>query len=281
MKLSSSIAIGIFCAALFVTRLAAFAQTADEDRILIQADRAVFQSGKQSPAINKMILDDNFTWTDSSGNTRDKSETLRTITAGKSLVVGTGNIVAHEYGKVGIIQENSGKVYVLRVWIRRDAQWHLLVYQAVEIGAPPSSTPDNEICENPCNSVPFHARNAVEQDVIHTYQAVERAVTAHDSRSWGSHIAYEFFAVTSNSDRPLDKSTRMAGLDHQKAGGISPFPLVAARMFEFGDTMIMTSRQQPVHGLPLHVTRVWFKRHNAWVEAYSYQTTIQQKSSPR
>jgi hypothetical protein len=43
----------------------------------------------------------------------------------------------------------------------------------------------------------------------------------------------------------------------------------------------MISRQQPEHGLPLHVTRVWFKRGGAWLEAYSYQTTIQAGATDR
>jgi len=56
---------------------------------------------------------------------------------------------------------------------------------------------------------------------------------------------------------------------------------VSARMFEFGDAMVMTSRQQPERGLPLHVTRVWFRRNGTWLEAYSYQTTIQAANSNR
>ncbi len=72
----------------------------------------------------------------------------------------------------------------------------------------------------------------------------------------------------------------MAGLDNQKVGGIAPFPLVSARMFEFGGTMVMTSLQQPQHGLPLHVTRGWIKRNGTWLEAYSYQTTVQSVASP-
>ena len=71
----------------------------------------------------------------------------------------------------------------------------------------------------------------------------------------------------------------MAGLDNQKAGGIAPFPLVTARMFELGGAMVMTSVQQPENGLPFRVTRVWFKRKGAWLEAYSYQTTIRANSS--
>ena len=121
----------------------------------------------------------------------------------------------------------------------------------------------------PCHSI--QANREMSATSFPTYQAVERAVTAHDSAAWGSHIDDKFFAVTSNSDRPLDKATRMAGLDNQKVAGIAPFPLVSARMFEFGDTMIMTSRQQPLRGLPLHVTRVWFKRNRRpGSKSYSY-----------
>jgi hypothetical protein len=52
-------------------------------------------------------------------------------------------------------------------------------------------------------------------------------------------------------------------------------------MFEFGDAMVMTSVQQPERGLALRVTRVWFKRNGAWLQAYSYQTTIQAAISIR
>jgi hypothetical protein len=281
MKLSLVFAIGIFCAAFIATTPIHAVYAGDDEQSLMQADHDAFGSGRFSNALNDSLLDNNFTWTDSSGNTRNKSEILQAIKTGKSLAVNNGRVIAHTAGQVGIIQENNGKDYVLRVWIKRDAGWRLLVYQAVSIGASPSFTPDKDVCENPCNTVPFHPRNTDERDVIHAYQAVERAVTAHDSAAWGAHIADEFFAVTSNSDRPLDKATRMGGLDHQREGGIAPFPLVSARMFAFGDTTIMISRQQPVHGLPLHVTRVWFKRNNAWLEAYSYQTTIQGDGSPR
>ncbi|HTC64490.1 MAG TPA: nuclear transport factor 2 family protein [Candidatus Saccharimonadales bacterium] len=281
MKFSLAFAIGILCAAFISTTCGRSTYAADGEQSLLQADRAAFGTGSPIPALNDSLLDNNFTWTEPSGKTRDKSEILAAIRSKKQLAGETGRVVAHLHGQVGIIQENSEKIYGLHIWIKRRTGWNLLIYQAVSIGAPASGTPDLEICDNPCDTVPFHPRNGDERDVIHTYQAVERAVTAHDSAAWGSHIDDDFFAVTSNSDRPLDKATRIAGLGNQKVGGIAPFPLVSARMFEFGDTMVMTSRQQPLRGLPLHVTRVWFKQNGAWLEAYSYQTTIQEDSSSR
>jgi hypothetical protein len=273
-NLSLAVAIGIVAAILCGALIAPSAHAADDESLLLQIDHTAFAPGNSSPALNASMLDQNFTWTDSSGTTRNKREMLEAIRSRKDLALIQGTIAAHVHGPVGIIQENTEKVYVLRVWIKRDARWRLLIYQAVSIGAPPSTASDNERCENPCNRVPFHPRSTNEREVIHAYQAVERAVTAHNSAEWGAHIADEFFAVTSNSDRPVDKRTRMAGLDSRKVGGIAPFPLVSARMFEFGDVMAMISRQQPVHGLALHVTRIWFKRNATWLEAYSYQTTI-------
>jgi hypothetical protein len=265
----------------------------DDEQSLLRADQAAFRPNVPSAGLRGDLLDPNLTWIGSSGNIRNRSEILPDLKQRNELPTPAGSgteggaaiparvIKAHAYGQLGVIQENRGKEYILRVWIRRAASWQLLIYHAVSTGAPSSAGLEKAECENPCNTVPFEPRNADERDVIHAYQSVERAVTAHDSAAWSAHIADEFIAVTSNSDRPLDKLTRMAGLDNQKVAGIAPFPLVSARMFEFGDAMVMTSVQQPLHGLPLRVTRIWFKRNGAWLEAYSYQTTVQSGSTSR
>jgi hypothetical protein len=287
MKLSLSFfAIAVLCAGTWAAVAAQSAMPGDDEQALLLADRAAFGSGPTSITLNENLLEPNFTWTDSSGGTRNKSDILQDLRSGKGLPVEAGNgsssgkiivrsVSARIHGQVGVVRIDSGNLYVLHIWAKRGANWQLLIYQAVSIGARTSAEPGNGACENPCNTVPFQPQNEDEREVIRAYQAVERAVTAHDSAAWGAHIADEFFAVTSNSDRPLDKATRMAGLDKQKVAGIAPFPLVSARMIEFGGAMVMTSVQQPEGGLPLHVTRVWFKRNGAWLEAYSYQTTVQ------
>jgi hypothetical protein len=268
-------------------------QASDDDASLLQADGAAFNAESGSIKLGKSLVDADLVWTNSSGRSWNRSAILLQLAKGVQPsseadsdffdeADGSKAITkARAYSQVGIVQEQSGKLYILRIWVKRDTGWRLLVYQAVRIGIPPPAEPANGECQNPCETVPFEPRNEDERDVIHAYQAVERAVAASDSKSWGAHIADEFFAVTSNSDRPLDKATRMVGLDTQKVSGIAPFPLVSARMLQFGDAMVMISVQQPLHGLPLHVTRVWFKRNGEWVEAYSYQATIQAGLSPR
>jgi Domain of unknown function (DUF4440) len=292
MRLSLALAIGVLSAGALAAVAFKTAVAPDDEQALLQVDREAFGSGTLTSTLDGNFFDPNFTWTDSSGNTRNKTEIMEDFRSGKGLPMEAGNgngggkiiissTTASANGQVGLVQTNSGNLYILRIWVKRGAGWQLLIYQAVSIGAPPSSAAGTGECENPCNTVPFQPQNEDEREVIAAYQAVERAVTAHNSAAWAAHIADEFFAVTSNSDRPLDKATRMAGLDNQKVGGIAPFPLVSARMFEFGGVMVMTSRQQPEHGLPLHVTRVWFKRNGKWLEAYSYQTTIQAADSTR
>jgi hypothetical protein len=292
MKRSVALAIGVLCAGALAVVAIKIAIAPGDEQALLQADLAAFGSGTSSIARNDNLLDPNFTWTDSSGNTRNKSEILQDLRSGRGLPMeaghgnGPGRIIisaigVRSYGQVGLVQTNNGNLYILRIWVKRGAGRQLLIYQSVSIGAPPSAEPGTGECENPCGSVPFQPQNEDERDVIGDYQAVERAVAAHNSAAWAAHIADEFFAVTSNSDHPLDKAARMAGLDNQKVAGIAPFPLVSARMFEFGDTMVMTSLQQPEKGLPLHVTRVWVKRNGTWLEAYSYQTTIRGAISGR
>ena len=284
------LASGAICVAAVTVIAIHSARSAGDEQALLQVDRGAFEQQNFSSIADANLLDANFTWTDVFGVVRTKSQIAQDLKSAKKLRIETahGNdadtsasssVAAHVYGQVGIVQEHSGRTYILRVWVKRPAGWRALVYQAVAIGAPPSLEQGHGICRNPCETVPFDPRTANEREVIQAYQAVERAVTARNSSEWGTHIADEFFAVTSNSDRPLDKATRMAGLDNQKVAGIAPFPLVSARMFQFGDAMVMISRQQPEHGLPLRVTRVWFKRNGTWLEAYSYQTTIRPTAS--
>ncbi len=279
MKLRVVLAVAGLCLSAFLLCVPLPGVAADDQQELMRADSAAFPPGNPVAKVASEMLDPDFTWTDAAGKTRERAAIVQVLKSGNGLPRETehgypaGKV--HIYGRVGVVQESSGHLYVLRVWEKRKESWQLLVYQAVSIGAPPAATSGTDECENPCKNVPFEAQGDDQRDVIHAYQAVERAVTAHDSAAWGAHIGDEFFAVTSNSDRPLDKAMRMAGLDNQKVGGIAPFPLASARMFQFGDAMVMTSRQQPKGGLPLHVTRVWVKRAGLWLEVFSYQTTIQ------
>lgn len=250
---------------------------ADDDNAVLAADHGLVQAiGTADKKALADLLDADFTWTDAEGKTLTKAEVLKNL---PTPVAGyDAEAKERTYGEVGGVQANSGKVYVLRLWVKRTAGWRALTYhEVVQPTAAPTGGPGVKDCENPCKMVPYKAKNAAEQGVITSWQELETAVTEHDSAGWAPHAADEFVQVSSNNDHPLDKAARMAVLDRQKqsGAGAAPAPLVSAEMFDFGDTVVMKALHQPYHGKPIRVSRIWIKRDGKWVMAISYQTTIQ------
>ena len=170
-----------------------------------------------------------------------------------------------------------GRVHVLRVFVKRAEGWKAIVYQEVlSLAAPPSFAPGTgKDCENPCKTIPYQPKNQTEREVAAAYSKLETAATARNSAVFGTLVGDEFVAASSNSDKISDKRGRMRDFDHSKNAGVAPTPLVSARMFDFGDAVLMTSGHKPDRGRPLHVTRIWVKRQGSWVETLSYQTSIQ------
>jgi hypothetical protein len=276
---------GICLALLMIASLAAVCATltckqvsaAGEDEAVLQQDHAFVQAiAKSDKASLGKLLDMDFTWTDSEGKTRTRTEVLQNLPTPTSGY--DAEAKERTYGDVGTVQANSGKSHILRVWVKRPAGWRALVYhEVVQATASPAAGPGVKDCENPCKTLPYHPKNEAEQGVITSWQELETAVTNHDSAGWAPHVADEFILVGSNNDHPLDKADRMAALDRQKqaAAGSAPAPLVSAQMFDFGDTVVMTCVHQPFHGKPIRVSRIWIKRDGKWVMSISYQTTIQ------
>jgi hypothetical protein len=251
------------------------------DQGLLQADHAfvVAVDKADKPGLEK-LLDADFTWTNSDGKTLTKTQTLEKLP--KPGVSGEGGAQSkhYTYGEIGDVQASLGKVHALRVWAKRPAGWRAIVYQEVtSLDAPPSFAPGaGKDCENPCKSVSYKPRNATEKQVVSAYERLETSAMAHNSAAFSALVADEFVAASSNSNKVYDKRGRMEDFDHSKMAGVAPTPLSSARMFDFGDAVLMTSLHRPDRGKPLHVTRIWVKRDGNWVEALSYQTSIQTAS---
>lgn len=218
------------------------------------------------------LLDSDFTWTDFNGRIRTKAAVLENIP--KS--AGAERLTHYDYGEIGDVQANAGRVHVLRVWVKRPEGWKAIVYQEVRsLDAAPSFAPGTgNVCENPCKTIPYKAKNETEQQLVTAYSKLETAAVARNSAVFGTMVADEFVAVSSNSNKISDKRGRMEDFDHAKNGGVAPTPLLSARMFDFGDAVLMISEHQPDRGKPLHVTRIWVKRNGSWVETLSYQTSV-------
>lgn len=252
---------------------------ADHDNVL-QADRQFISAVQKSDkAALGGLLDADFTWTDSNGNTESRFQTLESIPKPALPDETPADANERTYGQVLAVLASRGKVHVLRIWVKRSAGWRLFVYHEVkQLEQPPTSGGSGvKDCENPCKSVPFQPKNADEQAIIASWQALETGVTSHDAAAWAPHIADEFMQISSNSDHPIDKAGRIATINKQKETGVAsaPSPLVSAQMFDFGDAVVMTCLHQPYSGKPIHVSRIWIKRAGQWVMSLSFQTTIQ------
>lgn len=249
------------------------------DLSLAKADQIFAQDLEQvNTSELAKLLDDEFTWTDSAGKTRTKAQVLDDLQK-DGAIADTGNVNQRVYGDVGVVSASTGKLHTLRVWVRRGGQWRLLVYHDATLVAkahPPAASGLTD-CENPCKTLPYQPKNADEQGVISSWQALETAVTAHDAQGWAPHIADEFTLTNSNNDHVMTKADRMAVLDNQKQAGAgsAPSPLVSAKMYDFPDAIVMTAQHQTGDHKPTHVTRVWIKRDGRWQMAVSQQTTIE------
>jgi hypothetical protein len=250
---------------------------AAEDQAMLQADRAFVEAAARAdkPALEK-LLDADFTWTDSEGKTQTKDQVLRDAPKPAITSENDAQLKQYDYGEIGDIQANLGRAHVLRMWVKRAEGWKAIVYQEVmSLDEPPSFAPGaGKDCENPCKTVAYQPKNETERQVVSAYSKLETAAMAHNSAVFATLVADEFVAASSNSNKLYDKRGRMEDFDHSKMAGVAPTPLMSARMFDFGDTVLMTSEHQPDRGKPLHVTRVWVKRDGSWVETLSYQTSV-------
>jgi hypothetical protein len=249
-----------------------------QDSAMLQADQALAEALNRAdrPAMEG-LLDKDFTWTDFEGKALTKADVLKKIP--RIAIRGSDNAsrASYTYGNLGDVQENFGRIHLLRVWAKRPGGWKAIVYQEVmALKAPPSFAPGaGKDCENPCTTIPYKPRNATEREVTAAYSKLETAATARNSAAFGPMVGDEFVAVSSNSNKISDKRGRMEDFDHSKNGGVAPTPLLSARMFDFGDAVLMISEHQPDRGMPLHVTRIWVKRNGSWMETLSYQTSVQ------
>jgi len=257
--------------------LAGVAPALGQDANMMQADRAfVLALAKSDTSALEKLLDADFTWTTAEGRVQTNAQVLRELPKAAIPNANDAQSKAYTYGDLGNVQVNLGRAHVLRVWVKHSSGWKAMVYQELmSRETPPAFTPGaGKDCENPCKTIPFTPKNALERQVAIAYSKLETAAHARNSAAFGPMVGDEFVAASSNSDKLQSKRGRMEDFDRSKDGGVAPTPLLSARMFAFGDAVLMVSEHRPDRGNPLRVTRVWVKRGGSWIETLSYQTAI-------
>jgi hypothetical protein len=243
------------------------------DRILV----AALAKGNKTEA--GKLLDAEFVWTNSAGDTIARAKVLEALPKPPLGDESGAEVSERTYGQIGAVQASSGKVHVLRIWGKRPDGWRLLDYHEVtqRSGPAPAPGPTTNNCENPCKGVPYTPKDDAEKGILKSWGELETAVTKHDPNGWSPHFLDEFVLISSNGSDPVTKAGRLEQLN--KPGfGPAPPQLSASpqvRFIHFGDNVVMIAQANPYSGKPIHISRVWTLRDGVWRMAFSYQTTIQ------
>jgi hypothetical protein len=253
--------------------------TGDGDRSVLQADHAMIQAfaSADKGALDR-LLDGEFTWIDSNGQRLSRAQVLENLPAPANADM---EVQERTYEEAAVVRANRGRVQVVRVWARRAVGWKAVLYQEVALALksePPvgNGAGANE-CVNPCKNIPLQMETASEKEVMASWQGVMSAMAANDADAYAPLIADEFTATDTHHDRAYTKADRIAQIQKQKQAGAQSTPpaLISARMFDFGETVLMIAREQRTNAKAYFNSRMWVKRNGRWQMLFSMNTRIE------
>ncbi len=275
----------IACTGLIVASASKIIAHTGDDHSVLEPDHALIQllcKGDKASLNDHLalaeLLDDDFTWIDSNGKSLTKPQVLKDFPAPANADV---EVQERTYGRSAVVRANRGKVQVLRIWVKRASGWRVVLYQEVTMVAksepPPAAEAGANACINPCKTIPFQPETPSEREAIASWQGVMQAMASNDADAYAPLIAGEFTATDTHHDRAYTKADRISQINFQKLAGARSVPpaLVSARMFDFGDTVMMIAREQRANAKAYFNTRMWVKREGRWQMLFSFNTRIE------
>jgi hypothetical protein len=284
--------LGLFVAGVLIAVLAELrAQPApSDDATVLEADQALGAAMRSDDkSLVRKLLSLQFTFVDAQGKIHDRKDViadLKTVAA-----AAPGDPVVKIYGRIGMVtghrQSVDGRnVFFLDIWAKQKRAWRTLVSQEVvlaEADAPRAATAQTVAataphdCKNPCQTIPYRVRSPAEQDIVNSFQAIEKAAVGHDAAEWSKHIADEFVLYGSGR-APIAKSGRIAAIDRQKennaAVAVGEVEAMRLSVYDDGAAMIATHVLPDNSRPPYQAARVWVKRNGQWLMAISVQTEV-------
>jgi hypothetical protein len=283
--------LGIFAASALIAVLVELrAQTApSEDALVLEADQALGAAMRaDDKSIARKLLSLQFTFVDANGKIHERKDFLGDM---KSVAAAAlGDPAVRIYGRVGMVtgsrkSADDRVVFFLDIWAKQKRAWRALARQEVALSRDMLRRPTAQTvtatppydCKNPCQTIPYRVRSPAEQDIVTSFQALEKAVIAHDSAEWGKHVTDDF--VLYGSDRmPVAKSGRIATINRQKESNapvmVGEVQAMRLAVYDDGAAMIATHVMPDNSRPPYQAARVWVKRGGQWQMAISVQTDI-------
>lgn len=288
--------LGLVAAAALIAVLAELrAQTApSEDALVLEADQALGAAMRgDDKSIARKLLSLQFTFVDADGKIHERKDFLADLKT--SAAAPPNDPVVKIYGRIGMVtgrrkSADGRDAFFLDIWAKEKRAWRALVSQEVVLAATEALTPGTADpkafrkmaklfdCKNPCETIPYRVRSPAEQDIVNTFQTIERATVARDADEYGKHLADEFVHYESGYP-PIAKSERIDRLKDRKAQNIPAVmtAIQSMRLWVYGDGAAMTSANGvPDDTEPLsRFARVWVKRNGQWLLAISVHTYVE------
>jgi hypothetical protein len=266
-----------------------------DDQAVEVANRAFEKAVAKDPVALEMQTDPTFTWIDATGTFQSREEILDAFGAGTApqlLVLTTAvgvQLTTRVYGQLAFVQVHAGRSYSLRIFAKQNNGWravHVIeLTQPPQGGAPASATgaavPSEEgvitDCINPCKVVPFKPGTPAAKAAFADWREMELGSLARNMDLWGRHVLDDVIIVDSGGNGTISKAQRIGNTLKQKQAGVRTNevpPVLWARAFEFGDTVLLLMIQQPYKGQPYYGTRIYVNRDGRYQMAVSYHTSI-------
>ncbi len=284
---------GVLVAAFVVPRAQSQAQAiASDEAPVLATDMALgeaMRAGDRTMARRLLALQFNFV--DADGKSRVRRDFLADLNSVAASPAADAKV--RLYGLLAMVtgHRNTGRdteVFFLDVWAKQKGRWRaLLIQEVVPAGsdapvaaardpAPATDLPQQE-CRNPCQTIPYRVRSTAEQDIVLTFQAIEKAVIAHDAAEWGKRVADEFVRYATGQS-PMPKSDRIAAIERQKEANaaVTTGEVETMRLAVYGDGAAMTALQaMPDNSRPPYrAARIWVRRNGQWQMAVSVHTDV-------
>jgi Domain of unknown function (DUF4440) len=272
-----------------------------EEELVLSTDEALgaaMRAGDKATA--RRLLSLQFTFVDQDGEVHERKEFLADLKAVAAEAATDPKI--RIYGRIAVVTGHHKSVrdtdvFFLDIWAKQKGTWRALLAQDVVLAANNASAatgpePDDGLakllhdhfgCKNPCETIPYRVRSPAEQEIVNTFQAIEKAFYARDADEYAKHMADEFMHYRSGAP-PFSKSERIAGIEDAKKQDTPAVMtgIKSMRLWVYGDSAAMISG----NGVPddsdteplLRIARVWVKRNGQWQMAISVQTEV--KESP-
>jgi hypothetical protein len=281
---------GLFSAAAALSAGQPQAQTiAPDDAPVLAADSALGEAVRAGDkAVARRLLALQFSFIDAEGTSHARREFL-------SDLKGAGFAPSNDakvriYGLLAIVTghrtSHDTEVFFLDIWAKQKGAWRALLIQEVSpaladaatatVDARTSDPPQTE-CRNPCQIIPYRVRSPAEQEIVTTFQEIEKAVVTHDAAEWSKHVADEFVRYRS-SQAPVTKAERIAAIERQKETNATAAvgEVQAMRLAVYGDGAAMVAAHAVPDDAraPYRATRVWVRRNGQWQMVISVQTDV-------